>query len=212
MLNLQSFTFNPFSENTYLLTNENKDCWIIDPGMYSAEETASFLKFLKDQQLKPQGIINTHTHIDHVFGVSALVKEYGLSFGIHKEEEPVLSNAKGAAMLFGLTLSETPKASHYIPEGMPLLLGQDELEVRLTPGHSPGSISFYYAPGKWVISGDALFAGSIGRTDLPGGNHQQLLDAIKTQLFTLPEETTVYSGHGGATNIGVEVRTNPFLR
>jgi hydroxyacylglutathione hydrolase len=113
--------------------------------------------------------------------------------------------------MFGMTLTQTPEANSYIPHGQPLHLGDDILEVLLTPGHSPGSISFYYAPGNWLISGDVLFSGSIGRTDLPGGNHQTLLTSIRTQLFTLPPATTVLSGHGDSTTIGEEKRSNPFL-
>lgn len=212
MLTIQSFTFNGFAENTYLLINEKKQCWIIDPGMYDATETAYLDQYIADNGLQPQAVINTHTHIDHIFGVQAMMDKYNIPFGIHEKDQPVLAGAVGAAMLFGFKLGAAPKPTFFIKEGEPLMLGDDEIDVRFTPGHSPGSISFYYAPGKWVVSGDALFQGSIGRTDLPGGNFDTLINAIRTQLFTLPEETTVYSGHGPATTIGNEKMYNPFLQ
>lgn len=212
MLTIQSFTFNGFAENTYLLINEKKQCWIIDPGMYDATETAYLDQYIADNGLQPQAVINTHTHIDHIFGVQAMMDKYNIPFGIHEQDQPVLAGAVGAAMLFGFKLGAAPKPTFFIKEGAPLMLGDDEIDVRFTPGHSPGSISFYYAPGKWVVAGDALFQGSIGRTDLPGGNFDTLINAIRTQLFTLPEETTVYSGHGPATAIGNEKMYNPFLQ
>ncbi len=212
MLTIQSFTFNGFAENTYLLVNNKKQCWIIDPGMYDATETAYLDQYIADNCLQPQAVINTHTHIDHIFGVQAMMDKYKIPFGIHEKDQPVLAGAVGAAMLFGFKLGAAPKPTFFVREEESLMLGDDEIDVRFTPGHSPGSVSFYYAPGKWVVSGDALFQGSIGRTDLPGGNFDTLINAIRTQLFTLPEETTVYSGHGPATTIGNEKMYNPFLQ
>lgn len=211
MLQLRAFTFNPFSENTYVLINEKKECWIVDPGMYDNQETNEIIGFFEQHELKPQGIINTHTHIDHILGIQALVDKYNIPFGMHTKDEPVLRNALGSAMMFGLPLTSVPKPDFFITESEPLKLGEDELEVRFTPGHSPGSIVFYSADGKWLIGGDVLFAGSIGRTDLPGGNHETLLDSIRTQLFTLPEDTVVFPGHGPSTSIGHEKSTNPFF-
>jgi hydroxyacylglutathione hydrolase len=211
MLQLRSFTFNPFSENTYVIINEKKECWIVDPGMYDIQETNELIRFFEQHDLKPRGIINTHTHIDHILGVKALVDKYNITFGIHTKDEIVLQNALGSAMMFGLALKSIPKPDFYIKEGEPLKLGEDLLEVRLAPGHSPGSIVFYSAEDKWVIGGDVLFAGSIGRSDLPGGNHETLLNSIRTQLFTLPEDTAVFPGHGPATTVGQEIATNPFF-
>jgi glyoxylase-like metal-dependent hydrolase (beta-lactamase superfamily II) len=204
MLQLFSLTFNPFQENTYIITNEHRDCWIIDPGMYDVGEQDILFRLFEKEQLTPRGIINTHAHIDHVFGVAALVQKYAIPFGLHEKDLPVLNSAAGSAALFGLSLMPVPQPDFFIQENTPLRLGTDELEVRFTPGHSPGSIVFYYAPGQWVVGGDVLFAGNIGRTDLPGGNHAVLLKSIRTQLFTLPDETVVHPGHGVATAIGVE--------
>ena len=212
MLNVVFFTFNPFEENTYIVSNEQKQCWIIDPGMYYPEEVKQVINYIQDKQLVPQGIINTHAHLDHIFGVQALMDKYDIPFGIHLAEKQVLDMAIPSAARFGIELASAPVATFYISEKEPLKLGGDTLEVRFTPGHSPGSISFYYAPGNWVISGDVLFEGSIGRTDLPGGSFDILINSIKTQLFTLPGNTQVLSGHGPATHIDEEKKYNPFLK
>lgn len=213
MLNISFFTFNAFEENTYIIANEDKKCWIVDPGMYSIDEIARLTKYIADKQLHPQGIINTHAHIDHIFGVQALMDKYNIPFGMHELELPVLNMAAGSATLFGFEdFKVAPKPTYFIKEGQPLQLGDDTLEVFLTPGHSPGSISFYYPKGNWVISGDVLFSGSVGRTDLPGGSFETLVNSIRTQLFTLPGETTVLPGHGPATKISEEKKHNPFLK
>lgn len=211
MLYLESFTFNPFQENTYILYNDNKQCWFIDPGMYNTEETSIIEQVITQSGLKPQAIINTHTHIDHIFGVNYLVDKYRIPFMIHELDAPVLNGAQGSAMLFGFNFPHTPTVSSYIDETQPLMLGEDRLAIKLTPGHSPGSVSFYNEEAKWVISGDVLFAGSIGRTDLPGGDHTTLINSIKEHLLTLDDQVAVYSGHGPSTTIGKERSTNPFL-
>ncbi len=211
MLYTQTFVFNPFQENTYLVYNDAKQCWIIDPGMYDASELSYFISYIEDNKLVPQGIINTHTHIDHIFGIPGLLDKYKIPLGIHEKDAPVLMGATGSAALFGFDYRVIPQPTFYIPDGKKLQLGADEVDILFVPGHSPGSIAFYYMPGNWVIAGDVLFSGSIGRTDLPGGNHNQLIDSIKTRLLTLPEATIVYSGHGPATTIGNEKRYNPFL-
>jgi len=212
MLQVHSFTFNPFQENTYLLVNSEKQCWIIDPGMYNNGEVEIVTKFITANALIPQAIINTHTHIDHILGVLALQERYSIPFLIHEKDMPVLNGAAASAMMFGLPLPAVPQPAGYIPHNKPLQLGQDSVDVLLTPGHSPGSISFYYQPGKWVISGDVLFSGSIGRTDLPGGDYETLINSIRTSLLPLPDDTQVFSGHGPATTIGAERKYNPFLQ
>lgn len=211
MLYTQSFVFNPFQENTYVIYNDSKQCWIVDPGMSDAGEVNQMLAYLRNEQLQPQAIINTHTHIDHILGVTALTDIFNIPFGIHLKDQPVLDSARGSAAMFGFEFNTPPKATFYIRDGEKLKLGEDEIDILFVPGHSPGSIAFYYQPGAWLIAGDALFAGSIGRTDLPGGNHTQLIQSIKTQLLTLPEDTRVWSGHGPDTTIGEEKSYNPFL-
>ena len=212
MLYIEQFTFNAFQENTYLIINDKKQCWIVDPGMYDSSETNHLVTYITNNNLVPQAVINTHTHLDHIFGVDAMKATYDISFGFHEKDQPVLRNAAGSAMLFGFDFKNIPVPDFFISETEPFKLGNDELDVRFTPGHSPGSISFYYPAGQWVIGGDVLFYGSIGRTDLPGGDFATLITSIKSQLFTLPDETKVYSGHGPVTTIDTEKKYNPFLQ
>lgn len=212
MLSVRSFVYNAFQENTYIIINDKKECWVVDPGMYDAKETKEFKEYLIKEGLKLKGIINTHGHIDHIFGVQELIDSYKVPFGIHQKETLVLYGAKGAAMLFGFEMRNVPEPSFMIEENVPLKIGDDALQVLFVPGHSPGSVAFYSPSDHWVISGDALFADSIGRTDLPGGDHATLIRSIKTELLTLPEETIVYSGHGPTTTIGREKVGNQYLR
>jgi glyoxylase-like metal-dependent hydrolase (beta-lactamase superfamily II) len=211
MLNVVFFTFNVFEENTYLLINEQKECWIVDPGMYEVEEWEQLHQYIEKEGLKPQAIINTHAHLDHIFGVQRLIDAYNRPFGIHEKEVSVLQMGPMSASMYGFHMPNAPKATFFIPDGVPLQLGNDTLEVRFTPGHTTGSISFYYAKGNWVLGGDVLFAGGIGRTDLPGGNMDTLLHSIRHQLFTLPGHTKVLSGHGPATTIDAEMKYNPLV-
>jgi len=212
MLRIESFTFNPFSENTYLLINDTtNNCWIIDPGMYGASEEMELNQYIKNNNLHPKQILNTHTHIDHIFGVDAMKAAYNIKFGMHEADLPVLQNAVGSATMFGFQFSIAPKPDFFIEENSTLLLDDEEIQVLLAPGHSPGSIIFYYPKGGFVISGDVLFQGSVGRSDLPGGNHDVLMNSIKNKLYTLPDETIVYSGHGDPTEIGIEKKINPFV-
>jgi len=212
MLNIQRFTFNPFQENTYLLINENKQCFIIDPGMYDDDETALLINYIDKNELQPVAIINTHAHIDHILGVQAVADRYNIPFAIHKAELPVLENAATTAMMFGFPIPTLPQPAFFISEHETLKLGNDELEVRFTPGHSPGSVIFYNKEGGFAIGGDVLFAGSVGRTDLPGGSFPVLFDSITTQLFTLPGNTVIHPGHGPSTTIEEEKENNPFLK
>lgn len=212
MLQLHRATFNPFSENTYIIYNELGECWIVDPGMYDEEERHFLDDFIARQGLRPQGILNTHAHIDHILGVQHLMDRYQIPFALHPLEAPVLAGARGSAMMFGMRLDAVPQPTQVIREGQAIHLGADKLEIRLVPGHSPGSVAFYYAEGGWLLGGDVLFEGSIGRTDLPGGNHEQLLQSIRTQVFSLPAATIVYPGHGPETTVAEEMRSNPFLR
>lgn len=212
MLNVSFFTFNAFEENTYIISNEKKECWIIDPGMYEPRELEAVSAHIEKHQLIPQAIINTHAHIDHIFGVQALKDKYNIPFYIHDKEIVVLQSATASAAMFGFTIDTPPAVEKYIISDSELTLGTDMLKVLFTPGHSPGSVSFYYPAGNWVISGDVLFSGGIGRTDLPGGNYDTLINSIKSKLFTLPDITTVLSGHGPSTTIGDEKMDNPFLR
>ncbi len=211
MLTLKSFEFSPIQENTYLLYNEFNDCIIIDPGCYYEAEKEELVSFINDNKLKPVLLVNTHCHLDHVFGNKYLAEKYNLKLHIHSKEKETLAMAAASGLMFQLPFD------NYTGEIIPLeneefiKLGTDKLKILHTPGHSIASLSFYNEAGNFVISGDALFNRSIGRTDLPHGNLDVLLESIRTQLFTLPAETKVYSGHGSVTTIGDEMKYNPFL-
>lgn len=211
MLNIQIFSFNPFSENTYLVFNENKKGFIIDPGNWNEKETVILQKFIEDKGISIQNILLTHAHIDHVLGLQWAFDIYNVSVKMHQEEKEILDRNPMSARNYGFDFKPFFGEIEFLNEGDSLFLDEDELKVLFVPGHSPGSIAFYNNAQNFVISGDALFQGSIGRTDLYRGNHAQLLESIRTQLFTLPEETKVYSGHGNATQIGFEKNHNPFF-
>ena len=211
-MNLKKFTFNPFQENTYLIWDNVKNCAIIDPGCSDEHERNELAQFIEAEGLKPIKLLNTHCHIDHVLGNKFVADKYKLGLEMHKLDLPVLNAVPSYGKNFGFDTGEMVQPSVFLEEGETINVGSIELRILFVPGHSPGSICFYHAPSKQVISGDALFYGSIGRTDLPGGNHAQLIAAIKSQLLTLPEDVQVHSGHGPATNIGFEKANNPFLR
>ena len=211
MLTVKSFEFSPIQENTYILYNEVNDCIVIDPGCYFDAEKDELNAFIKTHALKPVMLINTHCHLDHVFGNKMVAETYGLTLQIHENEKALLDFAPSSGLMYSMPFDNYTGECIYLKAGDIIKLGADELKVLLTPGHSPGSLSFYCEKDKFVISGDALFKNSIGRTDLPGGNHEELIKNIKEKLLTLPDDTKVYSGHGPVTNIGEERRNNPFL-
>lgn len=207
MLQVVSFTFNPFYENTYLVINERKEAIVVDPGMYNGTELMEFYTYIEQNEIKPVLIYNTHAHIDHILSVEVVKQNYNIPFGLHKAEIPVLESASLSAQMFGLKLPTVPKIDFYLNEGDTIPFGNSSIEIKFTPGHSPGSVSFYAPKEEFIISGDVLFQNGIGRTDLPGGNQDQLLHSIKNQLFTLPGNTEVYPGHGPVTMIHIEQNT-----
>ena len=211
MLQIQSFTFSPIQENTYLLFNEFKQCVIIDPGCYFDAEKETLKEFIETNGLKPAMLLNTHCHLDHVFGNKFIAETYNLTLQLHEKEKSVLSFAPTSGLMYNMPFDNYAGAFVELKEGDRILLNKDELLVIEAPGHSPGSICFYCSKQNFIIGGDVLFKRSIGRTDLPGGNHQILLNNIRQKLFTLPDNTIVYSGHGPATTIGEEKKENPFL-
>ncbi len=212
MFKIKSFTFNPIGENTYLLYNESKQCIIIDPGCYFDAEKESLKAFITQNELKPTHLLNTHCHLDHVFGNKMVAETYQLTLQIHEKEKLVLSYAPTSGLMYNLPFDSYEGEFILLKEGDKIQLGNSELAVIEVPGHSPGSICFYCADQHFLIGGDVLFQGSIGRTDLPLGDHEALLHHIKTKLLVLPEETVVYSGHGATTTIGAEKASNPYLR
>ena len=211
MLNVKAFTFNPVQENTYILYNDEKECCIIDPGCYFKEENIELKNYIENTGLIPVSLLNTHCHLDHIFGNKFVYDTWGLLLHIHQNEKKVLDFGPTSGLMYNLPFENYNAELKFIKPGENIRLGKDELEVRFTPGHSPGSVSFYYKPGGFVIGGDVLFNGSIGRTDLPGGNFDMLVTSIRDQLFGLPDETIVYPGHGPETTIGFEKMNNPFV-
>lgn len=212
MINVKIFTFNPLSENTYLLYTEDKNCMIIDPGCYFDHEKEELVDFVQKNGLKPVLLVNTHCHLDHVFGNKFIHEKYGLELHLHHLEKNVLDMAPASGLMWNVPFDNYAGPLHWIEEGKSLLFGAEALTVLHTPGHSPGSICFYNEQNGFVVGGDVLFRESVGRTDLPGGSPDQLLKSIEEKLYTLPEETIVYPGHGIPTKIGYEKLNNPFVR
>lgn len=211
MLQIKVLTFNPVQENTYLLFNEKNECIIIDPGCYYDNEKEALTVAIDKNNLQPQMLLNTHCHLDHVFGNKFISEKYNLTLHLHKAEEQMLKMAPASGLMFNLPFDNYAGEFIFLNEGDIITLGTDQLEVIHTPGHSPGSICFYCKEQKFIIGGDVLFYKSIGRTDLPSGNHEDLMQSIKKKLLVLPDDVKVYSGHGIETSIGYEKKSNPFL-
>lgn len=211
MLQIQRFVFNDFQENTYVLWDESLQCAIVDPGCYKEEEKKTLTHFIQDHQLVPSLLLNTHCHIDHILGNQFVSQNYQLPLYLHKGELATYKDTDRWAAMFGLPKFELPKDLVFIEPGSKLKFGNTELEILYTPGHSIASVSFYDALGKNLLSGDVLFKESIGRTDLPGGSFEILAKSITEVLYTLPEDTKVFSGHGPSTSIGHEKKFNPFV-
>lgn len=212
MLTVKGFVFSPVQENTYVLYNEAGECCIIDPGCYFSNERNELKDFISTSRLQPKYLLNTHCHLDHVFGNKFVHDTYGLIPHIHSNEKRVLDYAAIAGQQWNLPFENYTGELSYITENERIWLGGDELKVLYTPGHSPGHVCFYCREQGFVMGGDVLFRESIGRTDLPGGDFETLMESIRRELFTLPPETKVYPGHGPATTIEHEIENNPFLR
>ena len=211
MLTIKQFTFSPVQENTYILFNEEKECIIIDPGCYSSQERNQLKDYVVEHGLQPKYLLNTHCHLDHIFGNRFVASTFGLVLHIHPNEEKVLSMGPTFGDMWGLPFQNYEGDLVFLKEGDTIQLGEDLLEILEAPGHSPGSICFYNSKQQFIIGGDVLFNGSIGRTDLPMGDFDTLINSIRTKLWPLPDEVVVYSGHGPTTTIGKEKRSNPFL-
>lgn len=212
MIKVASFIFNPFYENTYVAYDETGECVIIDPGCYNSKEENELVDFISAEGLKPVLLLNTHCHVDHVMGNNFVFEKYGLLPQYHQIEQYILEAAPAHARMFGVDMVPSPSAEKYIDEGDIIEFGNSRFDILFLPGHSPGSIAFYNEEQKIIISGDVLFYLSIGRTDLPSGNHGQLITSIKKNLFRLDDEYLVYPGHGQTTTLGNEKNFNPFLQ
>lgn len=211
MLYLKQFTFNPFQENTYLLYNDLNEAFIIDPGNSNTSENTILKNFITEKKLNLTRLLLTHGHIDHILGNQFVLDEYGLLPEMNEKDLFFIQNMEKSASLYGIPFQQSPIPKRGIDEGETIYLGKYQLKCIAAPGHSPGSICFYIPSNNILIGGDVLFLNSIGRTDLPFGNHQDLINSIQLKLFELSDETKVYPGHGPSTTIGQEKRTNPFL-
>lgn len=211
MAYVKIFQFNPLQENTYLLYNDDGECIIVDPGCYTDAERDRLANFIQTASLKPMMLVNTHCHLDHVFGNKFVHETYGLELYIHEGEKQVLEMAPTSGLMWNLPFDNYSGPIHFLDETSSLQLGKESIAILFTPGHSPASISLYAASSGFVVAGDVLFRESVGRTDLPGGNPDVLVNSILKKLYPLPDETVVYSGHGGPTTIGHEKRHNPYV-
>jgi hydroxyacylglutathione hydrolase len=210
---IQAFTVNPFAENTYVVYDDSGECIILDPGCYTSAEREQLRQFIREKNLRPVRLINTHGHLDHVFGNQFVSQTWQLGLEIHRGELPTLERYPMACQLYGIVdAPPCPPPARFIEPGETIAFGHTQLTALYTPGHSPASLSFYCAAAGFVLAGDVLFLESIGRTDLPGGNFAVLEQSIRNQLFVLPGETIVYSGHGPETTIRHEKEYNPFLQ
>jgi hydroxyacylglutathione hydrolase len=211
MLEYHCLTFNPFSENTYLVYDHNRDAIIIDPGCADYQERQYLKEVVQKLELNIKKLVNTHCHIDHVLGNDFVKNTYGVELHIHKNELPVLESCQVIAANYGFNAYVPAQADRFLDEGELLVFGESAMEILLVPGHAPGHLAFYHAATKVCFAGDVLFKQSIGRTDFPYCNHQQLIDSIQQKMYKLPNDTTVLPGHGPKTTIGFEKKNNPFV-
>lgn len=209
---IKAFTFSPFQENTYVISTPEKDCIIIDPGCYDTNERQELKFYIEQEKLTPKHLLNTHAHIDHVFGNDFVAKEYNLTPQLHPKAEETLLRSPQAAMIWNLNFTPSPTPEYSLKEEFRTFLPGLQFEILFVPGHSPGHVAFVNHQEKYVIGGDVLFNGSIGRTDLPGGSFEVLEQSIQNKMYSLPHDYTVYSGHGPATTIGKEKESNPFVK
>ena len=210
-MEIHKFVFSPIDVNTYILADNSGECAIIDCGCYNIKEFEKLTKYIKNKNLNPVLLLNTHCHLDHIFGNGFILKEYGLRTLSSELDEINRKEAVQHATFFGLTMEEPPEPAGFITDKQIVKFGSTELVTLHVPGHSPGSLAFYNEKMSFVFTGDALFSGSIGRTDLSGGDFNTLINSIKSKLFILPRETVVYSGHGRNSTIENEMQSNPFF-
>lgn len=211
-MKIQKFTFNPFLENTYLIWDEETlEAAIIDPGMSESYEEDELTSFIKQNSLKIVYLINTHCHIDHILGCGFIKSKYNPVYYMPKGDLELFNNAENQANMFNVTLNKPPEPEKFLSEDLELKLGKESISLLFTPGHSPGEFCLYMKDSSICISGDVLFNESIGRTDLPGGNYEVLLDSIRNKLLALPNDVEIYPGHGEKSTIGYERVHNPFL-
>lgn len=209
---VKTFVFGPFSENTSVVYDDTKECVIIDPGCFEDSEQEELQAFIESLGLKPVLLLLTHSHLDHVFGVPFVGKKWGLIPQVHLLDKPVYESFEMSCSRFGIKpKSELTKPAYVLQEGEDINFGNTNFKVHFLPGHCPGHVAFECEEENFVIAGDVLFHRSIGRTDLPGGNHQTLIDSIKIKFFKLDLSRVIYSGHGQTTTLAEEKEHNPYL-
>ncbi len=211
MLKVEKFVVNPLQENSFVVSDDTGECVFIDPGFYYREEHSEIKEYISDNNLQPVKIANTHCHFDHIMGVEFVRNEFNIPFHAHAEDAFWIDKAEEQGELFAVDMKKVAPADYHFVENETVKFGNTEMKIIHVPGHSPGHVVFYDEKNGVLIAGDVLFYGSIGRTDLPGGDYDTLISAIKSKLFQLPDETKVYCGHGPETTIGFEKKNNPFL-
>ena len=211
MIKIKKFAFNPFQENSYLLINDEKECIVVDPGCFNREEEAELSSYIETNNLKPTMLINTHAHIDHVLGNHFVANKYQLGLSIFQSEHPMLEMAIRSAEMYSIPYTPSPEPQYFLKEGDNIEFGDTSFDILHVPGHAPDHIVLISEEENIMIGGDVLFKQSIGRTDLPGGNHEDLIHNIKTKIFPLKESIVIYSGHGPETTVGDEKNNNPFF-
>ena len=213
MLEVKKFTFNPFSENTFIISNKSSKAVIIDPGCYYRAEQKELDDYISNNQLDVQCVLHTHSHLDHMFGTAHLLSKYNVKLWIHRDDKITYDSFEKVCELYGIPIHKSPIQNPvFFNLYKPFQIDDITFQILFVPGHSPGHVAFYNKENNFLINGDCLFENSIGRTDLSGGNHHQLVNSIKNKIFQLPDETLVYCGHGNETTIKTEKNSNPFLR
>ena len=211
-MKIESLVCNMLQENCYVVSDETKECVIIDCGAFYEEERRALVEYIRNNDLKPVHLLATHGHLDHNFGNDTIFKEFGLKPEIAQADEVWITNYKEQAMkLYGMTLEmEMPEVGHFLSDKEKIQFGNHTLEVMETPGHSPGSVVFYCEEENVLFTGDTLFQMTIGRTDLEGGSMMQIIQSLRI-IAQLPDNTKVYPGHGYTTTIGYELSRNPYM-
>ena len=210
-MNIKKFTFNPVEVNAIILWDDTLECVIIDAACFFPHEEQKLKLFIETLNLKPVRLLNTHGHFDHLMGNRFIEETWGIKSEIHKEDNYLVEQASAQSLMFGMSMPKPPLPGSFIEEGDILTFGNSSLTAIFVPGHSPGSVAFYSEADMLLIAGDIIFNGSVGRTDLPKGNHEQLITGIKEKLLVLDPATKVYCGHGSETTIGEEKSYNQFL-
>lgn len=213
MLVVKKIIFNPFSENTYVVWDEEtKEAMIVDPGCIDTYEEKELADFIVEKGITPKYLIITHSHIDHMLGINFVKQKYNPVYLAPEEDMPLLQFADKQASAFGIEFEVPLVPDDYLSENKPVKLGSSDVKFIFTPGHTPGEYCIYFEKEEFCLSGDVLFQGSIGRTDLWGGDYNTLIASIKDKLFKLPDSTIIYPGHGNNSRIGIEKQENPFVK